>query len=152
MRSALMRSHTPPSARSGEHRLHRWACAMSCSCGSPADDAVKKVGHVLEPRLDRLERLGEAIRHVVAFRDVNGGDVGMKDAVFENVNAAERPYRATHRARVVAGEDGRGRVEIDRRRVRLRYERFLQNTPKLPCENAPSRQRSLAEGGRVRVA
>eukprot|EP00961_Rhodomonas_salina_P153927 2073535-Rhodomonas_salina.1 len=47
----------------------------SDSFRSAADGAIEEEGHVLVPGLDGLERLGEAVGHVVVLGDVHGGDV-----------------------------------------------------------------------------
>eukprot|EP00966_Prymnesium_polylepis_P171608 3967712-Prymnesium_polylepis.1 len=57
------------------------------------DDAVEELCHVLVPRLDGLERLGEAVGDVVVLGDVDGGDFTLQDAVLEDVDAPKRPHR-----------------------------------------------------------
>ena len=57
---------------------------------------------MLVPCLDAFEWLGEAVRHVIALRDVDGGDLIMRDAVFDDVDAAERPHGAANRTEPVS--------------------------------------------------
>eukprot|EP00966_Prymnesium_polylepis_P268879 6211605-Prymnesium_polylepis.1 len=98
-RSALMRSHTPPRREAatpisprghmlcgGAQLLHAATRCGPCrrslrrSLAVASDDAVEEVCHVLGPRLDGLERLGEAAGDVVVLGDVDGGDFTLRDA------------------------------------------------------------------------
>jgi hypothetical protein len=52
---------------------------------------LRTEGHVLEPGLDGLERLGEAVGHVVVLGDVHGGDVEVRDPVLELLKSSLTP-------------------------------------------------------------
>ena len=59
--------------------------------------------------------------------DVDGGDFIVCDAVLDDVDPAKSPHGAANRARVVAGEDGRRRIKIERRGMRLWDEQLLDD-------------------------
>ena len=108
VRSTALGAHAfshPPSARSGDQALAPARGRYGMLLRNAANCAIEEVRHVLLPRFDGLERFGEAVRNVVALRDMDGSNLIMRDAVLDDVDAAERPDGAANRAHVVAGED-----------------------------------------------